>query len=406
MKTSEPSPERPQLSPPKIRGINPLESSNPARQTAEEEFQPRYVDAPVRVRMREQSTHGRRNLTLAVVIMVLCVPLFGWALHLGGPGMAMFLGCCLATAVALYGMARARLFRQRNGDFLALAIVCLLGVGIALAEQAFLGLSGPAAAKTPAIVENAAPAKSAATPAPPPSLVEVFMIPPPDPARGKRVRILKDHRVNIEGKDYLIRVGDVFPFVAMANGEARFLANDRQIGVPQDCAEVLSPQKVAAAEEDEEKQGAVGLPKPVAGAPAPEASGEDTKPAQREAIRRYPGIGIKGSPENVQFIAKVQEMKRQGLTEYFQDPDWPFKLANALAVQKGWHRQDIVDEDDAAPADKSAPGKGEEGADADMAASKAGKSGGVADGEKGAPEKLPPQQNPPPIDNPATLFPQ
>ena len=133
--------------------------------------------------------------------------------------------------------------------------------------------------------------------------------------------------------------------MSLDDGEARFLAGEQRISVPKDFVEVLLPSKPA--DDASDQMAGIGLPKPVVAPPA-EASEESTRAARREAIRRYPGIGVAGSPENVRFVAKVKELRAAGSVEYFQDPDWPFHLVETIAHQEGWHRQDIQGDDDAA----------------------------------------------------------
>jgi hypothetical protein len=52
--------------------------------------------------------------------------------------------------------------------------------------------------------------------------------------------------------------------------------------------------------------------------------------AQREAVRRYPQLGVAGSPFNVQFIAlfKRYQQERPAL---FRDSSWPLQIAEAVA---------------------------------------------------------------------------
>src|SRR5258708_786853 len=96
------------------------------------DFRPKYLSLP----MRRTFGQGRRNLTWGVVLLVLSGLLFGWALYLAGPGAAYPVAGSLATGVALYVIARSRLLRQRNGTFLAGAMVCLLAVCLVLVQQA------------------------------------------------------------------------------------------------------------------------------------------------------------------------------------------------------------------------------------------------------------------------------
>ena len=48
--------------------------------------------------------------------------------------------------------------------------------------------------------------------------------------------------------------------------------------------------------------------------------------AQREAVRRYPELGVAGSKLNREFIAR-HKLYEQQRPEYLRDPSWPLRLA-------------------------------------------------------------------------------
>jgi hypothetical protein len=48
--------------------------------------------------------------------------------------------------------------------------------------------------------------------------------------------------------------------------------------------------------------------------------------AHQEALRRYPQLGIAGSPLNREFLARYKRY-RQERGDYFNDPSWPLRLA-------------------------------------------------------------------------------
>jgi hypothetical protein len=52
--------------------------------------------------------------------------------------------------------------------------------------------------------------------------------------------------------------------------------------------------------------------------------------AQREAVRRYPDLGIAGSKLNSAFAARCKTYQQQR-PDYFRDPSWPIRLAEELA---------------------------------------------------------------------------
>ena len=53
---------------------------------------------------------------------------------------------------------------------------------------------------------------------------------------------------------------------------------------------------------------------------------------QAQAVRKYPGLGIRSSPLNQQFIAAVAERRRTN-PAFFSDSRWPLLLADELARQ-------------------------------------------------------------------------
>jgi hypothetical protein len=175
------------------------------KEEKEAKFQPRYVDLPA---LRERG-HGRRNLWWGLFTLVLAMALLALAVFFAGVRAAVSLGICLLTCSALFVMARLHLFRQRNGSFLALSIVCLLGALFALAEPAFM------AADT--LIRNQgmfafAPAATHAAGSDAPASFN---------PKKRQVKILKDSRIVIDEQPFLIKAGDLFPYVESKGG--RFL---------------------------------------------------------------------------------------------------------------------------------------------------------------------------------------
>ncbi len=322
---------------PRIRRVDP-ETAEPRRErlthSEDSDFEPRYLESHVPGERRR----SKRNLISGVLLLLLCVPLFGWALYLGGPGVAMTLVSCLATVTTLYVISRSRLLRQRNGGFLALSLVCLVAVFVALIEQAWLRVAHPstviASAASEAASHPAAPASNT-----PPSLVEAFNIPAPDPSRGQRAKILKDSKVEIDKKDYILRAGDIFPFVGMNNDEAMFMAGSQQIALHKNLVEILDPQPRGEGDPNEDASPAAAKSEN-ANPPSQKELAAQIAAYTREAIRRYPGIGLADAPENKAFVEKVNELKAAGAVDYFEKPDWPLLLADTLAKREGWKRQD------------------------------------------------------------------
>jgi hypothetical protein len=54
--------------------------------------------------------------------------------------------------------------------------------------------------------------------------------------------------------------------------------------------------------------------------------------AQKEAVRRYPQLGVANSPMNRAFVARYQQIKAQNAS-YFRDSSWPLHLADEVAQQ-------------------------------------------------------------------------
>lgn len=323
-------PRRPEIAP----APAPVE---PASERAES-FRPQYVSLHT---LREHG-HGPRNLAWGVVTLFLSLALIAVSSFLTGPKVLFSLAVCLLTFTALFVLARMHIFRQRNGGFLALGIVCLFGAAMPLVEFAYGALdtflkNRPAAVAAPVPAPSANP--SAATAEPPAlSLTEAFALTPPDPKAGPRVKVLKDSRVSIEGKTYLAKAGDLFAFASRNGREVTVAARDLLIALPSDAVEITDEKPATSAK-------AVAASDPAAkaaGAPeepgANETPAETTARAQREVMRRYPALGVKGSLENKAFVNLFNELRENGGDDFFTDPEWPIALAELLAKREHWQR--------------------------------------------------------------------
>ncbi len=294
-----------------------------------EDFQPRYVHLP--------NAHGQdaapRNLAFGIGTLFLALLISGAAMFVVGPRALLALVACLSTFTVLYVLARLHTFRQKHGVFLALGIVCLLGALFALSERAFTGLDGVAIAPLPA-TKIAAP--SLAPEPAPPHITEAFALTPPDPKAGPRVRALKDSRVVIEKKTFLIKAGDLFALAETRDGEVTFKVRDLRIALPAAAVEILpepATEKIAAPPAAEP----AAAIEPSAAALAAAA----TKGAQEEAVRRYPALGIEGSRENLIFVSTFRELKDNKASDFFKNAEWPLELAELLAKSQGWRRDDV-----------------------------------------------------------------
>lgn len=321
----------------------PPEAPRERRPSRTEEFSTRYVDVP----RRHDASHSR-NLAFGGGSLFLALLIGAAALFIVGPRAILPLAACLATFLILYVLARLEIFRESHGAFLALGMVCLVGSVFALAERAFHGLDGSYWMQLAAQPQN--PRQPAATPTPdrgPTLLTDAFALVPPDPTAGPRVKALKDSRVMIEGRPFLIKAGDIFALVNVQGEKATLRARDLHIDLPVTAVEILEEVqagKVATNGAPAEKSAPAPAP-----AAAPEsakevvdpAAAKVTKSAQNEAVRRYPALGIEGSRENTVFVSTFKSIKESGDSDFFKNPEWPLELAELLAKRQGWLRDDI-----------------------------------------------------------------
>ena len=304
---------------------------------------PRYVEIPA---LRERG-FGPRNLFWGLATLFLALVILIVALFFAGPGATISLATSLLTFTALFVLARLHVFRQRNGGFLALAIVCLLGAAVPLIESGFSALKGGAGSSSKSTTGNS-PAGGESQP---PLLTESFALTPPEGA-GKRVKVLKDSRVIIDQRPFLIKAGDVFSFVDVKGGEATFAVRDLQVSLPAGVVDIIDPTAVAqgvtgrrsapapaASASPSEAASALAAgagSAPISSTPTPEELKAITLSAQKEAIRRFPALGIRDSLENAVFVETYQRLRESGNTEFFANPEWPIALADQLAKRDGW----------------------------------------------------------------------
>ncbi len=74
--------------------------------------------------------------------------------------------------------------------------------------------------------------------------------------------------------------------------------------------------------------------------PAVDASDPNAKAVNQAMIevrRRYPAIGQNGTPENRAYVAAYRELERLR-PDFFENPQWPLKLADLVAKSEGWKR--------------------------------------------------------------------
>jgi hypothetical protein len=316
------------------------------------------VDVP---RHRRVQLAAARNLTWGLAILLLSLGLIGAALIFSGSRALIPLALCLITFTLLWVLARVRLFHQRNGVFFAAALVCLLGSSVPLVELGYVELNhlahnrpagdlpavaGPTnapAGEPEPVLEKLPEAPSSPAPAPaaepePPSLVDSLNIKLPEDSSATLVRVIEDTRITVGGKRYLLHAGDIFVLDHRGGGQVSFQANDLRLRLPESAVEIMAAQPQSEVGNSATASASAEGP-PAAQSPAATSDNEGsvTSRAQAEAVRRYPAIGVKGSPENQTFLAKFNQLKVER-PEFFEDEEWPIYLAEAVAKEEGWQR--------------------------------------------------------------------
>ncbi len=338
MKTPDPAGDTPRRTSSRPAEPGPRRSEE---REDDDEFRPQYLSLP----QRRSRGHGFRNLLWGVALLFLSALLLGWGLYLAGPGAAYTVAVSLATAAALYVIARSRLLRQRNGNFLAGAIVCLLAAGLVLVQQAWLGaVNARPAPGTVAAAEKKpepAPATSASSI---PALIEIYKPSPAELESGQLAVIVRPLQAPFNGKTYQLRPGEIWPVGGLGNGQVRLAVGMDTLPIPLDAVKLMMADSEPPRENSSRPP--IEIPEldkePLAPTPA-DAAGEAaklTQEAQKEAIRRYPALGVKDSPENQSFVESYKDLKHGGGRSFLEDPEWPLRLAEILATREGWMDSD------------------------------------------------------------------
>ncbi|MDQ3622686.1 MAG: hypothetical protein M3463_09385 [Verrucomicrobiota bacterium] len=309
----------------------------------EEEFTPRYVDAP---RFRAASAAGSRNLKLGVFLSLVALTLGVLGVIVTGPRALLPLLICLGTFLILWLLTRLRLFRQRNGVFVALMVVCMLGATIPFIERGYSALERMFRREPPSALAGTAPAIPGAEFAPEPnpssdaaglpSLVETLQLPQESLSEGKYVRVVADSKVTIGRNEYRVQPGDVFPLIEARSDEVVFSAKGFRLSLPAGNVEIVDADQMRVADAAPSTN-TQSLPASVSRTSDKEAPADITDRAQVEAVRRYPALGVEGSPENRLFVQTVKRFKAER-PEFFEEPEWPVFLAEGLAQENGWVR--------------------------------------------------------------------
>ncbi len=299
----------------------------------DEAFVPVYVAVPP-----PSGSSGTLNIQVGVVMLVLALVLMAFGTILSGPRAILPVGICLAAFTLFWILLRLRVFQKRNGGFVALAGVCLLGSLVSFFERGYSRIedlakasanaSATASAASPQAVE---PSRAASPEPEAPLLSQVFGVKSADPIVGPRVRILKESRVPVGRRFYRVTPGESFPILEVRDSEVYFGANELRVSLPKDVLEVIG---VPAAP----LESAASVVNPEPAAETSETPAQVTKRAQLEAIRRYPALGVKDSPENQLFVETYRELRNSD-SELLKDPEWPMDVAESLAKREGWVRK-------------------------------------------------------------------
>jgi hypothetical protein len=319
------------------------------------EFEPRYVEVP---RRRRAQLAAERNLKWGLAVLLLSLGLIGAAIIVSGPRALVPIVICLVTLTILWALARLRVFHQRNGVFFATALVCLLGATVPMIERGYVELDRMAHAPAKEVTVAAAapveqqPAPQKAPEPPPvaaldpdmdvPSLVEAMNVPEPTDPDVNLVRIVERTKVMVGRKPYVLNAGDTFPLEGTKDGQVTFRANELRLSVSDRVVELMAPappEPVVANDSRSEMPSPVAPPAPLESRVSDrDLDGATTARAQTEAVRRYPAIGVEGSVENALFVEEFKRLKEER-PEFFDAEEWPLYLAEALAKEHGWPRE-------------------------------------------------------------------
>lgn len=309
----------------------------PPAEHREEKVVPRYVQAPA---LRDHGM-GPRNLFWGVVVLILAFLLLVVGIFMVGTKAIVFVAACLLTFTALFVLSRLHVFRQRNGGFFALAVVCLIGTTFPLVEKAYstakaLVALRPATVSAPTVALHSEEQG-------PPQLTQAFALSEPQ-GDGKQVKVVRDTQVVIAGKPFLIKAGDRFPLISSKGEQTTFAVRDLLLSLPTPDIEVLDPSALAKGLGINTAASLAQVNSPTTPAAANANAGgksdaelaEVTRASQQEAMRRYPALAAPNSLENAVFVSTYKQLREANSDEFFADPHWPMTLADMLAKREGW----------------------------------------------------------------------
>jgi hypothetical protein len=325
------------------QGVAPATPEQPAGKpvsgiaNAPEETQSRAKTLPLEVPV------DLANLALGAGLLLSAFLIFWMGLYLSNHVALRAVVASFGTFALVWVLYRLRIFHRPHGGLIAAGAVALFAAALPFIERGFQKLDH--AAKTGLAGEPAKPESDNADslpvptrqkmPAPPESPAPTAPAPPEEepirdlvapalpPSAGKIMRVIQDAQVSIGGHKYRISAGSQFPYTKFENGTVTFKAGEQEVTIDSELV-TFTGKSLAPPE-------------------------EITKLSGAELMRRYPAIGVKNSPENELYVARVKELRIE-MPGLFNDPHWPLTIGEQLAAQEGWDRAGTTADENATPA--------------------------------------------------------
>ncbi len=122
------------------------------------------------------------------------------------------------------------------------------------------------------------------------------------------------------------------------------LASQSSVSAPSEQFSNIQPQASGAAGIANPKTSGVSSgEEPVLDGPNATVPADPVAQATNRSIievrRRYPALGVNGSPENQIYLEAYRELERLR-PDFFEKPEWPIHLAEIVAKREGWRRQE------------------------------------------------------------------
>ncbi len=170
-----------------------------------------------------------------------------------------------------------------------------------------------------------------------PLLTESFPVDAPQTETEPWVEIVESSKIKIKERFYRINKGERFGFRRIDGDDVVFKTRNFLVSLPRSAVQIHYP---------ESDESTAAAPPPVE-TKAEGPDGEDgksaleiTRAAQATAMERYPALSIKDSRENSAYVGAYLDLKRTN-PDFFNDPEWPLQLAEAVAERDGWEREDV-----------------------------------------------------------------